>query len=100
MSHNLAREKREDYLAQFGESYDPARYSSPETTPVGRRQLVASIKVCDAHARQTDIHYELQKLPKAGDAVILDSKHEHLPKEHEEQAEIIKLWSPHTKAAS
>lgn len=100
MAHNLAREKRDEYLTRFGNAYDPDRYPSPETTPTDRRSLIASLKVCDASARQIDIHHELQLLPKSGDVVILDPDKEHLPKEHEEQAAIMKLWSPHSKATS
>lgn len=100
MSHNLAQEKREEYQDRFGKPYDSNLYPSPALTPSDRKALVASIKVCDAHARQIAIHYELQRLPKAGDAVILDKDHEHLPVNHEDQAEVIRIWSPHTKEAS
>jgi len=100
MSHNLAQEMREEFQARFGQPYDSSCYPSPELTPSDCKGLVASIKVSEALARQTDIHYELQRLPKAGDAVLLDPEHEHLPVEHEQQAEIIRLWNPHTKAAS
>lgn len=100
MSHSLAHEKRQEYQDRFGTPFDPARYSSPETTPADRRKLVASIKVCDALARQTDIHHEISRQPKALDVAILDAHHKHLPEEHEEQARVIRIWEPHAKSAS
>ena len=95
MFHILANEKREEYLARFGQAYDPASFPSPELTPSDRLNLVASIKVCEASARQIDIHYELQRLPKAGDAALPDTAHEHLPADRDQQAEIIRVWASH-----
>jgi hypothetical protein len=98
MSHSLSQEKRKEYEDRFGEPYDPILFPSPEMTPEDRKVLVASIKVCDALARQEEIDLELQQLPKAGDVVILDEEHSHLPVASEHESELIRIWSPYTKS--
>ena len=98
MSHHLAQEKRKEYEDRFGEAYDPLLFPSPDMTPEDRKVLVANIKVYDALARQEDIDLELQQLPKAGDVVILDDEHSHLPVASEHEAELIRIWSPFTKS--
>lgn len=98
MPHDLAQEKRKEYQDRFGESYDALRYPSPDMTPEERLEVVAHIKVYEARARQEDIDGEIHQLPKAGDVVILDDEHSHLPVDREHQTELIRLWSPHANS--
>jgi len=94
MSHSLAAEYRSEFFKIYGRDYDPVEFTTPQAIlDLDLQRLVARLKISDANAEQTEIHYEIQKFKK-GDVVILPDDKKHLVEEFEDAKKMMELWEP------